>query len=509
MYTGKWMHNRHINVSWGCSAVDESLHDTDFVKLNGMQWILVDEDDLMPFVELIEKAEPETLVTARPQLYQVLAMIKQAMWDRYIEHTSSIRGGGLLEDIKTPTDIIARVIKRSYEEGLVHLKNVAKTPGDISSLDGAAAALKVAAEAMEFSKALPLKQAGAWFKEAEKNFIDLANKTVLIIDGVGNLHSAVVNEHLPDPDLVLDEARESIKTALSQDAGTLTPRTFSQGLHLTGEWEPGDRMNLLRRLPDYKDTELKGDSIEKLRTIVCEAMSEYDQIFHRPGFVNLLRQASAMARYEAMTVVDRETVASPELRATCEHDEAKRRAKDPSNWRTRDTDIKNAKQTVRERVERINSRQANYLETSKKLASISEGLDSLMTKVALELGLEPALRIVKMERQDGLDILRFSKSKPGDNVIVIYPDQREHSYADAVYTAIIPEEKFAAYKSLPTLEEVRDEDSGIKGTNFRNMEDLLVSMREIPMQKFAFGSPVVLDGAIPGTTSSKLSRCSG
>ena len=490
MYTGKWMGSLTTNTAFGRPRASEMIADPRLAELNAMQWILQEERDLTPFADAVRSAPDDQIEAARPQMFQALEMVCEAMSTRHFQH--SYHDEGLLKDRRTADDVLRAILTMTRVEGQGHFQRAEREPGRTGTLDMASAALRVAAEAKIVLRALAeagVPQGREWAQTADTLFSDFAARAERLRGGVGTLHAEVVLRHVPSPEDALADALRSIGSALSANPGNLTPRAVGKGIGISGDHEPGRRM-LARRHGQGDFTPLKPAEAGRLRAVTVDVLVEYDRVFHQPGFVNLFRQAAVMARWYATSTVDRETVADVAAKAIGDQEEA-RRAVQRQIGRASEYAERRAKAPLEEFEAQISARQRRSLADARTAAALADSVDSFLARAAKATGVTPGTRTLRAERDGGAAILRFTDERPGDRVMLVYLDDRVGlSYPDAVFATAVSAARIEG--GVPDLEEVRDAEWAI-GTNFRNAEDLLVSLGAREMQDYVFGCQVTLE----------------
>lgn len=502
MYTGPWLKNTPNNVSHGSVRPHPVLVEQcpDIAELRRMQWILRDEQNLQRYVDAVAAAVPEQINLARPQLFQAVEMIRETMFTRTHNHDFRLDKKdlpGLLDGDATVSAVVGRIIDGAVREGQRHAKTALKEPGNEEALQGLAAAVRVLAEARTVLTKVGAETGAGWaydgYLKADTGLGQLMPEVLRLRRGVGFLYRKAVEAHLPTVDTLDSQAIESAAQDLGRYTDALTPRQLQAICDMTGDWEPGRRARLGRpNDPDHwleHERPLSTERAEDLRGRVVAVLATYQAVFHEPGFVSLLQQASVMSRFEAMQTVDRETVANVEHKAADVVARHKEEAEHGS-WRFHAYHAQKARRPVEDHQAEIAGRQRSYLDEARRRLALADEIDGFLVQAARALRVEPPVLSLVMEQQDGLVVLRPTQ---GGKVVVGYPDGDDaHCFADRVYMAALPQELAAA--GIPSLDEVRAM-PGIVGTNFRNIEDMLASLQDPQIQEFVFGRPAVVVNA--------------
>jgi hypothetical protein len=468
---------------FGRAAVRAELHGTPFVDLAAAQWLLRDERDLMPFVELVRKASDEFIEMARPQLFQVAFCIDEAIRSRHFIH--GYESNGILK-ARTFAGACDRIVMGAAAEGRAHLDRTYKVPGDKDALRGAAAALAVIAGARTVGDAVRAAEGPhgvTWRERADDAWTDLAALARALRSGVGSIHADVVHSLLPDPDEIAAQARVDTLTMLESPPYNIDKRRIRTVIGLTGNWEPGERMLHHEKLrkPDTGEAPLSARDVARLREAAASLMADYDSTYQRPGFVNLLRQAIGMSVHSATWAVDRATVANASLKAACD---LAAEAALPNRY-------SGTPRTLKEEIAGIETREASTLSAARKELAFAQACEAWLGNAARAAGFVPDIRTLVSSDQDGITVLRFADERPEDAILAIYPEtgREGSSYPNAVFAARLYGPDMAA--GLPSLEEVKERPG--MGTNFRNMEDALSHVSSPEMQELVFGGPVAIE----------------
>lgn len=488
MYTDKWLKDTPNNVAYGHAAVLEPLHGTLLGKMSSMQWILRREDDLMPYVDAIERATDAEIEMARPQLFQALAMVKQFVQDRHYAHYSLVNESGLLNEADSSLEVVDTILEAVTAETREHAFRALKNPSNEDALHGLSCGLRILAEARIVTASLAdgsKEHETRWSIQASDAFREVAEQATRLRDSVGSLHRDLVHGIVPDVHVATDDARKSVELSLSNPVEALNFRNVNRTIDITGDWTSG-----IRIMPNPSNNPLSAHMTNEARNAVAAVLSDYDTVFHRPGFVNLLRQAAEMSRWYAVETADRETVSDIPRAARQARAEALRSA-EMSHGSNDLYHKRELAMSLSAREQDIAGRQSQYLGSARRSALLAQDLDSFMARTAAVMGVETPIRSLKAERQGDIVVLRFESPRLGDNALVVYPQQGvvDEEDVDAVFAAIVPDE--VASGPLPSYDEIRHA-KGTVGTSFHNIEDCANSLNEQAMQEFAFGSMVRL-----------------
>lgn len=482
MYAGKWLKTHGETTSFGRWSVDPSLVDTPLGLMSGMQWILYKEEDLTRYVEAIRNASDDEIEKARPQIFQAFEMIREFMGRRHIKHETS--EDGMFFENKDVSSLVQTILDKSMSEGLRHADALMSRPRDEDAMFGLASALRIMSEAAYVTGAMAkagTPGAEGWHNQARDSYIQLEQLASRLRDEVGPLYQAKIREIVPA--LSYNDVVDHACKALGSKVEPITNRRIEAGIHLTGIWEPSFRMR--NRMGD-SEAPLSSYSVARLRDQAAALLSDYDEIFHKPGFVNLLNQASAMLNYSASRSVDNNTVMNVSDQAQSEMREDQELAKGARGYSFKER----AAVPLEEREKQISAWQVSSLNTVRQHVAYHSEIDLFLASAAKAMGLRPSARTLEAQKDGDLIVLRYKDERPSDNMIVVYPDSRQKYFADGVYAVALPVEMTSS--GIPDLESVRD--SGIlKGSNFRNAEDFLTSLDEEASQEFLFGGKVLIE----------------
>jgi hypothetical protein len=467
---------------FGHAGVCPELHGTPFVELAGSQWLLRDECDLMPFAELVRLASDEVIEMARPQLFQFAFCVDEAIRSRHFVH--GYRDNGILK-ARTFVGACERIVAGAAAEARVHLNRAYAKPGDEVALKGTAAGLTILAGARVVADAVEgagVTHGATWGAEAEGAWTELAERARALRAGVGSLHSDTVNACLPDPDEISASARADTMAMLECPPANIDKRRINALIGLSGNWEPGHRMLHHLRIgkPDEGETPLRPADVGALREAAASLMEDYDAVYHRHGFVNLLRQAIGMSVHSATWGIDRATIANASLTAASD---LAAKARRPSLHERTPTTIEDETAAI--------EREASTLRSARKEMAFAQACEAWLGNAAMAAGFVPAVRTLVSSDQDGVTVLRFADERPEDAILAIYPEtgRKGSSFPNAVFAARLYGPDLA--DGLPSLEDVKERPG--MGTNFRNIEDALSHVSSPQMQELVFGGPVAIE----------------
>lgn len=457
--------------------------------------MLRQEKDLTAVMDAVAAASPEEISLARPQLYFLADQIKDIMWVRSFQHDYS--QVGMLHQVDDVETLVHRIIDRAHVEGRSHCRTAVKTPGDVLALEGLSGALRVLGEAEAILMEI-WEQAGIpWIEHALDKavdaFQDLRVLACTLRDGVGSLYAEGITRHLsiPTPGEALDGVGGQLMVALD---APMTAYHLDEIKGLCGNWDTGRR--IVEGVPTddplkwpENDSPLSSEASETLRQAVLGVLKSYQGIYHATSFVALLQQAAHMLHFDARKTVDQETVISISGAA----ESALRHYRKEAEGTRSEYYTEQAARPLEDHATEIAARERTSLSSARRQVAVAQSIDAFLLCIMDTCARDLAERPRPLEVRVRGDVLLFRLTDdPAAPVLAVYPDQDEDvtAYADRIYAARV----HAPDDVPPSLSSIYHA-GGIVGTNFRNLEDLLVSLNEPDMQRHFFGGPVVLVNA--------------
>lgn len=464
--------------------VHPDLLGTELKGLSAAHFFMDDSVRMARFAQAILEADDAQIELGRLQILHVLKEIAERMDRMRFDHPMTVGASDQIgEGLRTVVEGIAGDVVDLFRQA-------DETPRDRGALRYLAGALQTLAEAKRFTALLheadPQNiEYAELAADAARHFDARARDADRLRSTVGPRYGHVA-EMLPASTRIAADAEHRFTMQTGLDGAILTPDHVLRTMQDCGDrdalWLASQGGLREKSIEEGRHVVLTARESTALRTKAAAIVTAFNALFNQPGFLPLLRQGSALARWKGLNGIHDS------------HDPAVEHEIRESHRRSRRGLWQRDEAELRKELEKLPADRERWRAEGRKYLSASFALDELVAGALRGYvdGTKPVL-VLRTDPATGATVGTLRGDDAG-SVLAIYPDNLK-GHPGAVFAVTLEAAEVAA--GLPDLASIKDEawaGGPRKGTNYSGLEDALgcIAGGDHYSQTYFFGRQVAV-----------------